>query len=165
MVCEPYGIRFLTLRQMSTATGEVCARLPFAAMSALARPPILIAPSVLPADFAKLGDGVAELEAAGVDLWVQGVAWTLPPGSNRIRPLLTNIRQIVAVTTHGSPKWINMLEGEAGKRTVTRALRVLCHRRARSTWLALYGVDRSTAEQRAAFIERAGQTIAALASR
>lgn len=38
--------------------------------------PIMIAPSVLPADFARLGDEVAELEAAGVDL----VQWDVMDG-------------------------------------------------------------------------------------
>jgi ribulose-phosphate 3-epimerase len=44
-------------------------------MSDAARP-ILIAPSVLPADFARLGDEVAALEAAGVDL----VQWDVMDG-------------------------------------------------------------------------------------
>jgi ribulose-phosphate 3-epimerase len=39
-------------------------------------PPILIAPSVLPADFARLGDEVAALEAAGVDL----IQWDVMDG-------------------------------------------------------------------------------------
>jgi ribulose-phosphate 3-epimerase len=39
-------------------------------------PPILIAPSVLPADFARLGEEVAALEAAGVDL----IQWDVMDG-------------------------------------------------------------------------------------
>ena len=38
--------------------------------------PIQIAPSVLPADFARLGDEVAALEAAGVDL----IQWDVMDG-------------------------------------------------------------------------------------
>ena len=74
-------------------------------------------------------------------VWVNGVAWDLPPGAARLRPRLRNVRRLVAVTTHGSSKWVNALEGEGGKRTLTRTLRPLCHPRARTTWLALYGVD------------------------
>lgn len=85
---------------------------------------------------------------------VQGVAWELPPGANRLSPLLRNVRHIVAVTTHGSPKRINALEGEAGKRIVTRSIRVLCNVRCRTTWLACYGVDRLSAERRTAFLDR-----------
>ncbi len=87
-------------------------------------------------------------------VWVQGVAWTLPPGANRIRGELRNIRRIVTVTTHGSSKLINALEGEGGKRVASRALRVLCSPRARVTWLALYGVDRRGPSRRAAFLRR-----------
>ncbi len=87
-------------------------------------------------------------------VWVNGVAWTLPVGANRIRPGLRNIRQIVAVTTHGSPKWINMVEGESGKRTVTRSLRAMCHPLARTTWLAMYRIDTADESARMAFLAR-----------
>ncbi len=87
-------------------------------------------------------------------VWANGVAWTLPAGTKRIRPLLRNVRRIVVVTTHGSSKPINSLQGEGGKRVVTRALRSLCSRRCRTTWVAMYGVDTSTAEQRQKFLDR-----------
>ena len=51
-------------------------------------------------------------------VWVAGVAWDLPPGANVLRARLRNVRRIVVVTTHGSSKLVNALEGEAGKRTV-----------------------------------------------
>ncbi len=96
-------------------------------------------------------------------VWVSGVAWELPEGANQLRPMLTNIRRIVAVTTHGSSKLINSFEGEAGKRTITRSLRAMCHRRARTTWLAHYGVDKSTPDERGAFLDRVEERLAALA--
>lgn len=99
-------------------------------------------------------------------VWANGVAWSmptsLPTGSNRLRPLLRNVRRIVVVTTHGSSKLINSLQGEGGKRVVTRALRSLCSRRCRTTWVAMYGVDTSTAEQRRAFLDRVERRLAAL---
>ena len=49
------------------------------------------------------------------------VAWVLPEGAARIKPLLTQIRRIVVVTTHGSSKLVNALEGESGKRTMFRS--------------------------------------------
>jgi len=85
-------------------------------------------------------------------VWVQGVAWDLPEGASRVRARLRNIRRITAVTTHGSSKWINSLEGEGGKRTLTRSLRAMGHPLARSGWVAMYGLDTSTAAQRAAFL-------------
>lgn len=87
-------------------------------------------------------------------VWVAGVAYDLPPGANRIRPRLHNVRRLVAVTTHGSTKFVNALEGEGGKRTITRSLRVLCSKRARTKWISLYNIDRSTDAERAAFLAR-----------
>ena len=96
-------------------------------------------------------------------VWVNGVAWTLPDGANRLRPGLRNVRRLVAVTTHGSLKWVNMVEGEGGKRTLTRSLRSMCHPLARTTWLALYGLDGASPTRRAAFLDRVERRIARLA--
>ena len=69
------------------------------------------------------------------------VAWVLPEGAARIRPLLTNIRKIVVVTTHGSTKFVNALEGEAGKRTAFRSIRLMFNKRTRCHWIGLYALD------------------------
>ncbi|HEX4983733.1 MAG TPA: NAD(P)H-dependent oxidoreductase [Ilumatobacteraceae bacterium] len=99
-------------------------------------------------------------------VWANGVAWTMSSsgraGASRLRPLLRNVRRIVVVTTHGSSKLVNSLQGEGGKRVVTRALRSLCSRRCRTTWVAMYGVDRSTADDRRAFLDRVERRLAAL---
>ena len=87
-------------------------------------------------------------------VWVAGVAYELPPGGNRIRPLLGNIRRLVVITVHGSSKWVNAAQGEGGKRVVSRALRVLCKRSARTSWIAFYGIDRSSDADRARFLDR-----------
>lgn len=87
-------------------------------------------------------------------VWTNGVAYELVDGANVIRGGLRNIRRITVVTTHGSSKFINALEGEAGKRTVTRLLRAMCSRRCRTRWVALYTIDRSTLERRQAFLQR-----------
>jgi putative NADPH-quinone reductase len=85
-------------------------------------------------------------------VWSEGVAYTLPEGANRLRPQLRSLRHIVVVTTHGSSKWVNVTEGEGGKRIVGRSLRLMTGWRARVRWVALYGIDRSTPEQRTAFV-------------
>jgi putative NADPH-quinone reductase len=82
---------------------------------------------------------------------MNGVAWVLPEGAARIRPLLTNVRRLVVVTTHGSSKFVNALEGESGKRTVFRSVRLMLHRRVRCEWIAMYGVDNATLKQREKF--------------
>lgn len=92
--------------------------------------------------------------------WMNEVAWVLPARANTIRPRLTNIRRLVAVTTHGSSKIVNALQGEPGKRTITRSIRVMCNRWCRARWIALYGLDKSTAESRARYLNRVGQRVA-----
>jgi putative NADPH-quinone reductase len=95
-------------------------------------------------------------------LWIAGVAWEMGPGDRVPTPRLRNIRRIIVVTTHGSSKLMNVLEGESGKRTAFRSIRAMCARRTRTTWCALYGVDTSTAEERAAFLDRVERTLAGL---
>ena len=87
-------------------------------------------------------------------VWVNGVAWDLPAGANRLRGRLHNVRRIVAITSHGSSKLTNALEGEVGKRVVTRTLRSLCHPLTRTTWLAVYGIDTARDEERRRFLEK-----------
>lgn len=95
-------------------------------------------------------------------VWVAGVAWELPPGANVLRPLLSDVRRIVVVTTHGSSKLINALQGEPGKRTVTRSIRTMCSKRTRTTWCALYGLDSASESRRQEFLDRVEHTLATL---
>jgi putative NADPH-quinone reductase len=95
-------------------------------------------------------------------VWVAGVAWELPPGADMLKPLLTNVRRIVVVTTHGSSKLINALEGESGKRTATRSLRAMCSKRTRTKWCAIYGLDTADAAKRDRFLERVERTLSRL---
>lgn len=95
-------------------------------------------------------------------VFVHGVAWDLPPGASRLRPRLHHVHRLVAVTTHGSSKWVNALEGEGGKRIITRSLRALCHPLARTTWLALYDVDRRAPADIRRFLDRVEGRLARL---
>ncbi|HEY0520048.1 MAG TPA: NAD(P)H-dependent oxidoreductase [Ilumatobacteraceae bacterium] len=90
---------------------------------------------------------------------VRGVAWDVTERATRVTGRLTNVRRIVAITTHGSSKVLNTVQGESGKRVIARAVRVLCYQFARSTWLAMYNMDRSTVEQRTAFLDRVERRI------
>ena len=92
-------------------------------------------------------------------VWASGVAWDLPEGANRLAPRLRNVRKVVAVTTHGSPKKINMVEGEGGKRTITRSLRAMCHPLCHTSWLALYNIDRCSESERLMFLDRVEQRL------
>ena len=92
-------------------------------------------------------------------VWVNGVAWELPDGASRLAPRLQNVRRLVAVTTNGSSKLVNAMEGEAGKRMVTRTLRAVCHPLVRTKWVALYGVDTASARRRDAFLDRVARVV------
>ena len=94
---------------------------------------------------------------------VRGVAWDMPAGATRITGRLTNIRRLVAITTHGSSRLVNLAEGETGRRVIGRAVRVLCHRFARTTWVAMYNIDRSTEAERHAFLDRVAHRMHRLA--
>ena len=79
-----------------------------------------------------------------------------------LEPLLSNVRRIVVVTTHGSSKLINALEGESGKRTATRSLRAMCSKRTRTKWCAIYGLDTADADKRNRFLDRVERTLSRL---
>ncbi len=92
-------------------------------------------------------------------VWLEGVAYSRPAGTRLPRPLLRDIRHLVAVTTHGSSKWINAIEGEPGKRIVLRQMRACCHPLVRARWVALYRVDRSDVAERRAFLHKVERTM------
>lgn len=84
-------------------------------------------------------------------VWAHGVAWDLPDGASRLRPLLRNVHRIVTVTTHGSKWRVNALQGVPGRRIINRSLRIICHPRCRTKWLALYGADTKSEAKGSAF--------------
>ena len=97
-------------------------------------------------------------------VWAAGVAWELPEGANRLRPTLRNVRQLVAVTSHGSSNLVNSLPGEGGKRTIFRSLRSMCHPLARTHWLAFYGIDNYQTNRRHAYLDKLAAKIERLVS-
>jgi NAD(P)H dehydrogenase (quinone) len=66
------------------------------------------------------------------------------------------------VTTHGSSKFVNALEGETGKRTLTRSIRLMCSWRTRTTWCALYSIDTCSDDRRTRFLDRVERTMTRL---
>ena len=83
---------------------------------------------------------------------VPGVAFHLDPTTHRVRADLRHVRRLVGVSTYGSSRLYVRVLSDPGRRTIQRALRMLCARRCRRTWLALYGMDTSTPQQREAFL-------------
>ncbi len=86
--------------------------------------------------------------------WLQAVVGErdLAPRRRRSARPLRNIHRIAAVTSHGSSKLVNVVQGEGGKRVLSRALRRRCHPLARFSWIALYAIDRSSSEDRQQFL-------------
>ena len=64
------------------------------------------------------------------------------------------VRRLSVVTSHGSSLLVNRLQGEPGKQTWSRVILPFCHPDAEFEWISLYKIDRTTAEERVAFLDR-----------
>jgi NAD(P)H dehydrogenase (quinone) len=95
-------------------------------------------------------------------VWGRGVAWDLAPENVVPRPLLRNITNIWVLTSHGSSRPVNWLQGEAGRHFLRRTLRLTCSRRCRTHWIAMYGNDVRTDTDRRAFLDRVAQRFSKL---
>ncbi len=87
-------------------------------------------------------------------VWVEGVAYRLVPRARAAKGTLRNIRGIWSVTSHGSSRAMNIVQGEPGKHFVSRGLRPLCSRRCRVRWVAFYGNDTASPQDREQFLSR-----------
>ena len=79
------------------------------------------------------------------------------------RDLLANLRYVAAVTTHGSSKLVNALQGEAGLHFLRQSVHPLCPANCRMVWLAFYSSDRSSMTDRRAFLARVDRRLRRLA--
>ncbi len=86
-----------------------------------------------------------------------------PDRTAATRDLLANLDYLAVVTSHGSPKIVNATQGEAGLHFLRRSVRPLCPRRCRIHWIAFYSSDRSTVEQRQAYLDRVERRLRRLA--
>jgi putative NADPH-quinone reductase len=93
---------------------------------------------------------------------VPGVAFTFDERSGKVRPGLGHVRRLVGISTYGSGRTYVAAINDNGRRTITRALRMSCGWQARSTWVAMYGVDASVPDERARFLHRVEQRMARL---
>ena len=88
------------------------------------------------------------------------VAFHMPDGTDTaIRPGLTHIRRLGVFTTCGASRLVTFLMGAPGRRILMRGVRSLCAPRCRTAFAAHYRMDTSTAESRAAHLERVGRTM------
>ncbi len=92
-------------------------------------------------------------------VFVPHATFSMPTETMSMGPVLTNIRRIVVITTCGASWFMSKLVGEPGRRTILRGLRLLCHPRCRTTYLAHYRMDSSTPQSRTAYLARVEQTL------
>lgn len=94
---------------------------------------------------------------------VPGVGFTFDARTGKIRASLNNVRRVVGITTYGSSRRQVFLQGDGGRRTLSRALRMSAWRaRPRLTWLGLHSMDTATDADRRAFLDRVRRSLAAL---
>lgn len=93
-------------------------------------------------------------------VFLPGISFELVDG--KVRPNLWNIRRLVAVTTYGGTRWRALLMGDPPRKAVGRVLRAVCHPTARPRYLALYDMNRATAERRAGFLAAVSERMRSL---
>lgn len=90
---------------------------------------------------------------------VPGVAFAFSD-DGKVRPALEHVQKIFIVTTYGSPKLYVRLVNDNGRRLIARALRIATRKRARTTHLGLYEMDKATDTQRREFLQKIEKTLA-----
>lgn len=84
-------------------------------------------------------------------VFLPGVSFKLVDG--KVKPNLTNIRRLAAVTTYGGTRTRAMLVGDPPRKSFTRAVWHVC-RPMKMRYLALYDMNRVTEAKRKAFLAR-----------
>jgi hypothetical protein len=135
-------------------------------------------------DTQQLADYIARLRACKLLVLVYPTWWGAQPAmltgwldrvwrdpdavapTGRLLPNKTvfgNIERVVVITTHGSPRWINALQGESGKRLLQRGMRRAVGSHCKVDWVALYDLDHVRPGQTDAFIGRVREHLARIA--
>lgn len=87
-------------------------------------------------------------------VFLPGVSFRLENG--KVRPNLTHIRKLAAVTTYGGTRLRTLLAGDPPRHVVKRAVWHVT-RPDKLRYLALYDMNRATQAQRARFLAHVGQ--------
>jgi NAD(P)H dehydrogenase (quinone) len=98
-------------------------------------------------------------------VWVPHATFTMPAPGKPIGRVLTNIRAITVVSTLGSPWWWwTFVMGAPGRRILLRGFRPLVHPSCRTEWVALHGMDTTSAADRDRFLARVRRSMLSLES-
>ncbi len=87
-------------------------------------------------------------------VFLPGVSFKLVDG--KVKPNLTHIRKLAAVTTYGGTRLRATLVGDPPRKCVTRAVWHVC-RPSKTRYLALYDMNRASDAKRAQFLAKVGQ--------
>jgi putative NADPH-quinone reductase len=87
-------------------------------------------------------------------VFLPGVSFRLEDG--RVRPNLTHIRRLAAVTTYGGTRLRAVLAGDPPRHCVKRAVWHVCRPR-KMRYLALYDMNRASEARRRAFLDHVGR--------
>lgn len=72
------------------------------------------------------------------------------------------ITTVASVCSHGSDRFNNWLGGRPGFHVLGRFIRASCRPGARRRWIAMYSMDKATADQRTAFLDALPGAVTAL---
>jgi putative NADPH-quinone reductase len=96
-------------------------------------------------------------------VWAPGIAYDHAADLGRIRPRLSALERVVAITTLGSPWWVDRLVMRRPIRRILKsAILATCAPRARLTFLSFYGCERLDDRAVASARSRVGRIIATI---
>jgi NAD(P)H dehydrogenase (quinone) len=91
-------------------------------------------------------------------VFIPGVSFNVAADGAPV-PNLQKLQKLAAVCTYGASRAITFLLGDPPKRVVKRLVRSIPGHTVRCDYLAYYDMDRSTPEQRAAFLMKVQRTL------
>jgi NAD(P)H dehydrogenase (quinone) len=98
--------------------------------------------------------GVPAILKGFVDkVFLPGVSFTLSENGD-YNACLHNIKRLGVVCTYGGGRLLTFMMGDPPRRFLTRSMRRICAPGARCEYLALYDMDHTRPERRAAFLEK-----------
>ena len=94
-------------------------------------------------------------------LYMPGVAFDISDPAN-VKPMLTNMRRIVGISTYGRPRLTALYVGDPPRKMVTRYLPRLTGGGAKVSYHALYHMNVASPAKRTAFLTEVGRAMAHL---
>jgi putative NADPH-quinone reductase len=88
-----------------------------------------------------------------------GVAFDISDPAH-VKPALTNLRKIAAVTTYGRPRWMALYMGDPPRKVIKRYLRALTGGRARIEYHGYYHMNVATPEKLTRHLDQIGKKMA-----